>query len=121
VTVADGAKEPLRVVLTWSDWPSDGVHNNLHLKVTAPGGTPMYGNPEHWAAQREAQSLLQRTLPTGEQVPALDKRNNVEQIVFETPAAGQWTVEVLAENTPKPPQGYAVCVVGELDSPLQPG
>jgi serine protease AprX len=121
VTVADGAKEPLRVVLTWSDWPSDGVQNNLHLKVTAPGGTPVYGNPEHWAAQREAQSLLQRTLPTGEQVPALDKRNNVEQIVFEKPAAGQWTVEVLAENTPKPPQGYAVCVVGELDSPLEPG
>jgi hypothetical protein len=54
-------------------------------------------------------------------VPALDKRNNVEQIVFEKPAAGQWTVEVLAENTPKPPQGYAVCVVGELDSPLEPG
>ena len=121
MTVAAGAKEPLRAVLTWSDWPSDGVQNNLHLKITAPGGTAVYGNPEHWAAQREAESLLQRTLPTGEQVPALDKRNNVEQIVFEKPAAGQWTVEVLAENTPKPPQGYAVCVVGELDSPLEPG
>jgi hypothetical protein len=66
-------------------------------------------------------SVFQRTLPDGTQVPALDKRNNVEQIVFEKPAAGQWTVEVLAENTPKPPQGYAVCVVGELDSPLEPG
>ena len=121
VTVAAGAKEPLRAVLTWSDWPSDGVQNNLHLKITAPGGTAVYGNPEHWAARREADSLLQRFLPTGEQVPALDKRNNVEQIVFEKPAAGQWTVEVLAENTPKPPQGYAVCVVGELDSPLEAG
>jgi hypothetical protein len=121
VTVSAGAKEPLRAVLTWSDWPSDGVQNNLHLKITAPGGTAVYGNPEHWAARREADSLLQRFLPTGEQVPALDKRNNVEQIVFEKPAAGQWTVEVLAENTPKPPQGYAVCVVGELDSPLEPG
>jgi serine protease AprX len=119
LTVAGGAKEPLRVVLTWSDWPSDGVQNNLHLKVTAPGGAPVYGNPEHWAAQREAMALLQRTLPDGTQVPALDKRNNVEQIVFEKPAAGEWRVEVLAENTPKPPQGYAVCVVGELDSALE--
>ena len=63
VTVAAGAEEPLRAVLTWSDWPSDGVQNNLHLKITAPGGTAVYGNPEHWAARREADSLLQRSLP----------------------------------------------------------
>jgi hypothetical protein len=119
LTVVDGAKEPLRVVLTWSDWPSDGVQNNLHLKVTAPGGAPVYGNPEHFAAQREALSELQRTLPDGTQVPALDKRNNVEQIVLGQPAAGEWTVEVLAENTPKPPQGYALCVVGEVDAGLR--
>jgi serine protease AprX len=117
--VAEGASEPLRVVLTWSDWPSDAVQNNLHLKVTPPGGAPVYGNPEHWAARRQADTVLQRVLPTGEQVPALDKRNNVEQIVFDKPAAGEWTIEVLAENTPKPPQGYALCVVGELDTDLQ--
>ena len=118
-TVASRPRGPLRAVLTWNDWPSDGVQNNLHLKLTPPDdGTPFYGNPEHRAARREADALLQRFLPSGERVPALDKRNTVEQIVLDKPAAGEWTLEVLAENTPKPPQGYALCVVGELDGTL---
>ena len=108
-------------MLTWSDWPSDGVQNNLHLKVTAPGGTPCPRFPS--TGRRSARRSRCSSAPCrpASRCPALDKRNNVEQIVFDKPAPGQWTVEVLAENTPKPPQGYAVCVVGELDSPLEPG
>jgi serine protease AprX len=118
-TVADGDAGPLRVVLAWTDWPSDGVQNNLHLKLTPPGGTPVYGNADHRVARRKADELLERYLQgTNERPPALDKRNNVEQIAIDQPAAGDYVVGVIAENTPKPPQGYALCVVGGLTGAL---
>jgi hypothetical protein len=117
--VADGATSPLRVVLAWTDWPSDGVQNNLQLKLAPPSGDPVYGNPEHRLGRRKADELLERYLPnTAERPPALDKRNNVEQIVLDQPAPGAYTLNVIAENTPKPPQGYALCVVGELEGGL---
>jgi serine protease AprX len=116
--VADGAAGPLRVVLAWTDWPSDGVQNNLHVKLTPPAGTPVYGNAGHRVARRKADELLERYLQGSERPPALDKRNNVEQIVVDQPAPGDYTLNVIAENTPKPPQGYALCVVGELTGGL---
>ena len=118
-TVTDGGSSGLRIVLAWTDWPSDGVQNNLHLKLTPPAGTPVYGNSEHRVARRKADELLERYLKDSkERPPALDKRNNVEQIVLDAPAAGEYQLNVIAENTPKPPQGYAVCVVGEFEGAL---
>jgi serine protease AprX len=118
-TVTDGGSSELRIVLAWTDWPSDGVQNNLHLKLTPPGATPVYGNSEHRVARRKADELLERYLKDSkERPPALDKRNNVEQIVLEAPAAGEYQLNVIAENTPKPPQGYALCVVGEFEGAL---
>jgi subtilisin family serine protease len=118
-TVADVPAGPLRAVLAWTDWPSDGVQNNLQLKVTPPGGAPIYGNPEHRLARRKADELLEAYLPkSAERPPALDKRNNVEQVVIDRPAAGDYTINVIAENTPKPPQGYALAVVGGLTGAL---
>jgi serine protease AprX len=118
-TLAATPAEPLRVVLTWTDWPSDGVQNNLQLKLTQPDGTAVFGNPEHKVGRREADALLQRYVPKStEHAPTLDKRNNVEQIVIDKPAAGEYQLNVIAENTPKPPQGYAVCVVGEFEGAL---
>ena len=38
--------------------------------------------------------------------------------MIEKPAPGEYQLNVIAENTPKPPQGYAVCVVGELEGAL---
>jgi hypothetical protein len=35
---------------------------------------------------------------------------------IDDPPAGAYTVRVLARNTLFPPQGYALCVVGELES-----
>jgi subtilisin family serine protease len=119
LTVAEGATEPLRVVLTWTDWPSDSVQNNLHLKLTGADGTPAYGNAEHWPARRKTDAFLQEWLPRiGQRAPALDKRNTVEQLEITDPAPGSYTLDVFTENTPKPPQGYAVCVVGELETGL---
>jgi serine protease AprX len=118
-TVADGDAGPLRVVLAWTDWPSDGVQNNLHLKLTPPEGTPVYGNADHRVARRKADELLERYLQgTTERPPALDKRNNVEQIAIDQPTPGDYVLNVIAENTPKPPQGYALCVVGGLTGAL---
>jgi subtilisin family serine protease len=118
-TVADGATGPLRAVLAWTDWPSDGVQNNLQLKLTPPGVAPVYGNPEHRIGKSGTDELLERYLQgSTERPPALDKRNNVEQVAIEQPAPGEYQLNVIAENTPKPPQGYAVCVVGELEGAL---
>ena len=118
-TIPDGAAGPLRAVLAWTDWPSDGVQNNLQLKLTPPDGVPIYGNPDHRIGKTRTDELLQRYLQGAtERPPALDKRNNVEQIVVEAPAAGEYQLNVIAENTPKPPQGYAVCVVGEFEGAL---
>ena len=118
-TVADGASGPLRAVLAWTDWPSDGVQNNLQLKLTAPDGLPIYGNPDHRIGKASTDELLERYLQgSTERPPALDKRNNVEQVVLEAPPAGEYQLNVIAENTPKPPQGYALCVVGELEGAL---
>jgi serine protease AprX len=120
-TVPDGAAGPLRAVLAWTDWPSDGVQNNLQLKLTPPDGVPVYGNPDHRIGKTRTDELLQRYLQGAtERPPALDKRNNVEQIVVEAPAGGEYQLNVIAENTPKPPQGYAVCVVGEFEGALGP-
>jgi len=118
-TVSDDAAAPLRAVLTWTDWPSDGVQNNLQLKLTPPDGVPVYGNPDHRIGKARTDELLERYLQgSTERPPALDKRNNVEQIVFDKPTAGEYQLNVIAENTPKPPQGYALCVVGELEGTL---
>jgi serine protease AprX len=118
-SVGDAPAGPLRAVLAWTDWPSDGVQNNLQLKVTPPAGTPIYGNPEHRVARRKADELLEAYLPgSNERPPALDKRNNVEHVVIDKPTAGDYTINVIAENTPKPPQGYALCVVGGLTGAL---
>jgi subtilisin family serine protease len=118
-TVGDAPAGPLRAVLAWTDWPSDGVQNNLQLKLTPPDGAPIYGNPEHRMARRKADELLEAYVgDSNERPPALDKRNNVEQVVIDRPAAGDYTIAVIAENTPKPPQGYALCVVGGLTGAL---
>ncbi|CAA9262197.1 MAG: hypothetical protein AVDCRST_MAG76-2884 [uncultured Acidimicrobiales bacterium] len=121
VEVAENATEPLRVVLVWTDWPSAGVQNNLHLDLVGPGQTKVYGNPEHRYRRTALDNLLQRYPKQGfDGVAMIDKNNNVEQIVLAEPRPGVHSIFVKAENTPFPPQGYALCVVGELASGLEP-
>jgi hypothetical protein len=112
-TVPAGAVEPLRIVLAWTDFPGNNVQNNLQVEVRAPSGT-FIGNEGH-AFRKDA--TFDDKNSTGK---PYDKRNNVEYVKLEQPAEGEYLVRVIAQNTPFPPQGYALCVCGQVDSTLDP-
>jgi len=110
VEVADGAAE-LRIVLAWTDRPGRYMQNNLELDVRGPGGARQLGNAEHTYRKN---ALFDDPALTGS---VFDKRNNVEHVALTNPAPGRYRVRVWAENTLSP-QGYALCVVGDLSSPM---
>lgn len=98
------AGEPLKVTLTWTDYPSTpvaAVHlvNDLDLLVSGPSGT-FRGNV--FAAGASA---------TG---GAFNRRDTVEQVYLPAPAAGEYTVTVDTFNLPQGPQPYALVVSGDL-------
>ncbi|HVE82462.1 MAG TPA: S8 family serine peptidase, partial [Myxococcales bacterium] len=86
---------PLRVVLAYSDAPGPQLVNNLNLILVSPKGQRVTGNQ-----------------PSTGGTLALDTQNNVEVAHVPQPAAGQWTVQVLASNVPQGPQPFAVVVMG---------
>jgi hypothetical protein len=45
---------------------------------------------------------------------AADPRNNVERVIVENPALGEWTVQVRGTSVPDGPQGYAVVANGGI-------
>lgn len=110
VEVANDATE-VRVVLAWTDRPGRYVQNNLELDVRGPDGSRLLGNSEH---KFRKDPLFDDPQLTG---VIFDKRNNVEQVVLTKPAAGRYRLRVWAENTLSP-QGYALCIAGELSSEL---
>lgn len=115
VSVAPGARDPLRVVLAWTDYPGSAVQNNLDLAVNSPNGSLVVGNAEHTFDRHPG---FTRTTMQELAGARLDKLNNVEQIVVARPRPGKYRIRVIAQNTPFPPQGYAVCVAGQLSSGL---
>lgn len=93
---------PLKVSLVWSDFPSTetasiNLVNDLDLTVSGPSGT-FLGNvfSAGWSA-------------TG---GTADRRNNVENVYIQNPAAGTYTVTVSAFNIPNGPQRFALVVDG---------
>ncbi len=99
---------PFKVTLVWSDYPSTeaaaiNLVNDLDLEVTAPGGTLYRGNvfAGGWSA-------------TG---GSADRRNNVENVYVQAPAAGTWTVTVRGYNVPNGPQPFALVVDGLFGVP----
>lgn len=98
---------PLRFVLTWTDVPGSGVQNNLGLEIKGPAGLLWHGNGQHVYLR---DPLLDNLISTGSE--RFDKRNNVEQVLIQEPQPGEYEVRVRALNTPFPPQGYALCVLG---------
>ena len=95
LTVKSSA-QPLRIALAWSDAPGPTIVNNLNLIVTSPDGRKLVGN------QR-------RNGP-----PTLDKTNNVELVHVDKPAAGTWTLDVVASNVPRGPQDFALVAIGHF-------
>jgi serine protease AprX len=111
--IRDGATEPLRIVLAYSDYSVKGIQNNLVLHLQCPGAKQLAGNPDlRWLVpQAKYQNPQLRDV-----IP--DRRNNVERVHITSPSPGQYRLRVLAENTLFPPQGYALVVSGELDGGL---
>jgi subtilisin family serine protease len=113
-TLSAGATDPLRVVLCWSDYSVAGIQNNLNLQLQCADARRIVGNPEHRWLVPKVKYLDPRL-----QGVILDRRNNVQRIDVADPPAGPYRVRLLAENTLFPPQGYALCVCGELDGGLE--
>jgi hypothetical protein len=104
--------QPLRVVLVWTDPPGAAssatpVVNNLDLEVVSPDGTQTF---------RGNVFGTNGFSTTGGTADAL---NNVEVVLVNSPAAGQWTVRVrgTAVNVGNPGQGYALGSTGDLPEP----
>lgn len=92
----------LKVTLAWDDVPavpnaSVALVNDLDLVVTGPDATQHYPwsldplNPANAAVQTQA-----------------DHVNNIEQVVVDNPAAGEWTIAVVGQNVPDGPQTFAL-------------
>lgn len=110
-----GATEPLRIVLTWTDSSGRSLMSVLRLNVKVPSNPPtrLVGNTAHFFDKYNANlfndQLVLHELPPG---------NNVEQVVLPLPLAGEYEVRIIASNTVNPPQGFALCVCGDLESDL---
>ena len=97
VTVSATAKpKVLRVVLAYSDYPGNGLVNNLNLIVTAPDGS------KHTSGGMSA----------GGAPLAMDTKNNVEVVHVDSPQSGKWRLDVVGANVPQGPQDFAVVVLG---------
>lgn len=94
--------KPLKISLVWSDYPASpqnasALVNDLDLKVTSPGGTvAYYGNDFTFPYDSD-----------------FDRINNVENVIINNPAVGEYTVEVLGYSVPHGPQPFAL--VGSSD------
>ncbi|GGK41865.1 hypothetical protein GCM10010124_38340 [Pilimelia terevasa] len=92
----------MRITLAWTD-PAAKVNaattlvNDLDLEVTGPGGTRL-GN------------VFAGGWSTGG--GSADRRNNLENVYVQAPAAGTYTVRVRAANVPTGPQTYALVMDG---------
>ncbi|GAA2514626.1 S8 family serine peptidase [Pilimelia columellifera] len=100
VTAKAGA--PMKITLAWTD-PAAKVNaattlvNDLDLEVSGPGGVRL-GNvfSGGWST-------------TG---GSADRRNNLENVFLQAPAAGTYTVRVRGANVPTGPQTYALVMDG---------
>lgn len=93
---------PLKVTLVWTDYPSTdtaaiNLVNDLDLTVSGPSGT-FRGNvfSAGWSVSGGT----------------ADRRNNVENVYIQNPAAGTYTITVSAYNIPNGPQKFALVVDG---------
>jgi subtilisin family serine protease len=95
---------PLKIILTWNDWPGAGLVNDLNLVVTAPNGTVYRGNQ----------------MVNGGSVASnkADSTNTVEAVMLNDPARGLYTVNVTAFRVGNGDrQRYALAATGDLHDP----
>lgn len=103
--------QPLKIALVWTDPPgaanaANPVVNNLDLEVISPNGT---------------QTFRGNVFSGGVSVTGgtADTLNNVEMVLVNAPAPGDWTVRVIGTqvNVGNPGQGYAIAVSADLTEP----
>lgn len=110
VDVASNTRR-LKVTLVWTEPPgavntTTALVNDLDLEVVSPGGALLFrGNV-----------FASGFSTTG---GAADTANNVECVLVNAPAAGDWTMRVrgTAVNVGNPGQGYALVVSADLADP----
>ncbi len=93
---------PLRLCLTWIDRPGRWLHSVLTFYL------------EHTATRQRWLGDAGRP-PAG---AAWSTRNNVQVIWLDAAPAGTYRIVVATTSEFKPPQGFAVCVTGELTGNL---
>lgn len=102
----DATTQPLEVTLVWTDYPASQnanptLVNDIDLTVIDPLGAVYLGN-----VYSGGQSI------TG---GAADRRNVEECVRLATPATGDWTVRVRAQNVPQGGrQPFALVVTGSF-------
>ncbi|SDK02250.1 M6 family metalloprotease domain-containing protein [Catalinimonas alkaloidigena] len=107
IDVASNAQR-LKVTLVWTEPPSAAstttpLVNTLNLQVISPGGTQTFlGN-----------QFAGGVSTTGGTANTTD---NVEMVLINTPATGDWTINVIgtAVNVGNPGQGYALVVTADM-------
>ena len=102
----------LKVTLVWTEPPSANnattpLVNDLDLQVISPDGTQTFLGNVFGAGAFSA---------TG---GATDTTDNVEMVLINAPAPGDWTISVVgtAVNVGNPGQGYALVVTADLEEP----
>jgi serine protease AprX len=90
-TVSSNGSTPLRATLAYTDpagspTAAKATVNDLSLKVTAPDGTVYWGNNGLLADNWSTAGGVANTIDT------------VENVLVQAPAAGTWTVEVIATS-----------------------
>jgi subtilisin family serine protease len=95
------AGQPLRICLAWTDPDARALQNSLTLIADDGRGNKWVGNAGL------AKVLNIAGAPT-------DPNNNVQLIRIDKPRAGVYTIAVIASNTLKPPQSFALVVSGNV-------
>ncbi|MEN9936154.1 MAG: hypothetical protein RLZZ387_2733 [Chloroflexota bacterium] len=99
-TVSVSAGAPLRVTLTWTDYPAapgvaKALVNDLDLQVIAPDGSVLLGN-------RSA------SIPATCRSSGADRCNTAESIELAAPVAGSYIIRVRGLSVPRGPQPFAL-------------
>ena len=91
------ANTSFKVTIAWTDFPGDGLINNLNLIVTSPDGIRYNGN------------IFEKPFDS-----RLDTTNNVESVYIHNPKPGTYRIEVIGSSITQRTQDFALVYSGAL-------
>ncbi len=102
VVQVDPGTPQLKITLAWDDYPgtpnsNPALVNDLDLVVRDPSGTQAFPWTLNPTSPSSAAVRTQR-----------NSRDNLEQVLVDSPAAGTWSVEVVGFNVPQGPQPFSI-------------